>query len=251
MTGALGLLGAPRQRSASNLSVARQARPSGSVMKITLLSCSSLLGLRLPPYSRTPPAHSFCIRQRGIIPLYLVGREAGRLRRCLCTIGLPQHLLFSLVRCLTNLRIVAALPITRRRPKSIWPGSGLVWTSPSNARRRCRRGVRFWQLRPDAPIAPARWSLRRPLQQQHTLCNAPAPGCHHRIDSPDLVLVQLLVLTSHQGPRPKDQPHTRNTTYFVACWFAQRPIAQCTQLTIFFPLAQAVNTSPLSACECH
>lgn len=33
MTGVLGGLGAPRQRSASNLSVARQARPSGSVMK--------------------------------------------------------------------------------------------------------------------------------------------------------------------------------------------------------------------------
>lgn len=41
MTGVLGLLGAPRQRSASNLSVARQARPSGSVMKITLISLPS------------------------------------------------------------------------------------------------------------------------------------------------------------------------------------------------------------------
>lgn len=47
MTGALGFLGAPRERSASNLSVARQARPSGSVMKITLLGLSSSLGLRL------------------------------------------------------------------------------------------------------------------------------------------------------------------------------------------------------------
>lgn len=43
MTGVLGGLGAPRQRSASNLSVARQARPSGSVMKITLLGLSSVL----------------------------------------------------------------------------------------------------------------------------------------------------------------------------------------------------------------
>lgn len=51
MTGALVFLGAPRQRSASNLSVASQARPSGSVIKATHLpACVLLLWTSLQVY---------------------------------------------------------------------------------------------------------------------------------------------------------------------------------------------------------
>lgn len=65
--------------------------------------------------------------------LYLA-EQTGGLRRCLCAM---------VCRCLTDLMIVAALPRTRRRPKSIWPVHGFWLDVDDERRRRCRRGVRF------------------------------------------------------------------------------------------------------------
>lgn len=190
MTGALGLLGAPRQRSAGNLSVARQARPSGSVMKITLLSLFQLAGpCVLSPY----PAY-------GSVGLRIWQTREVRLGPCLCAMGLPRRLVLPLVRCLTNLRIVAALPITRRRPKSIWPGFGscLVVAFECKCKTQiadagCGFGSRVPTHRSHQPVG--RCAGR---SNSSTLCNAPGLGCHPGIDSPDLALVQLLVLTSHK-----------------------------------------------------
>lgn len=80
-----------------------------------------------------------------------------------------------------------------------------------------------WQLRPDAAIAPARWSM---AGRPNTLCNAPALRCRPGVDSLDLVMVQLLVLTLHKvqstsphslppcpGPRPRSS-HTVVTHLF-------------------------------------
>lgn len=192
MTGALGLLGAPRQRSAGNLSVARQARPSGSVMKITLLSCSSLLGPAscvLSPYS-----------VYGRVGLRIWQTREVRLGRCLCAMVCRGVFFSPIVRCLTNLRIVAALPITRRRPKSIWPGLGFCLVVAFECKCKTQIADAGCGFGSCVPTHRSHQPVGRCAGRSNssTLCNAPALGCHSGIDSPDLVLVQLLVLTSHK-----------------------------------------------------
>lgn len=79
----------------------------------------------------------------------VTGQVAGWQARALSVRdGLPPRILFSrtlsvsLGVCLTDKsRIVAALPISRRRPESIWPGSGL---SGRRRRTRARAKTRGW-----------------------------------------------------------------------------------------------------------
>ncbi|KAH8766802.1 hypothetical protein F5883DRAFT_555795 [Diaporthe sp. PMI_573] len=117
MTGALGHLGAPRQRSAGNLSVALAGPP---------------LWLRDENHYNQLPSCPALSR---------------RLRRCLC-VTVCRLLLGLLVLCLDQLKIVAAMPMVRRRPESTWPGFGLFGRRHSNADCTWRTRGAVWQLRP-------------------------------------------------------------------------------------------------------
>lgn len=172
MTGALGFLGAPRQRSASNLSLARQARPSGSVIKTTLLALSSSLasslGLRLRiPYASACALVLYAADRVALLHMYIWW--TGRLRRRLCAMVCPpsdrledrHRVAHNEKAAKVNLAGLLVLAGRRRRTQTQMQTRGAVW-----------------QLRPDAPIAPARWSLGRPPQHPvQRFCPALSSRC--------------------------------------------------------------------------
>lgn len=132
-----------------------------------------------------------------------------------------------------------------------------------------------WQLRPDAPIAPQPVGLwaGRPNSSCNA-CNAPALRCRLGVDSPDLVLVQLLVLTLHKVqsteqstehrvpilPHPTNnkspplppcpraqaqaQPHSGNTPILIACWFDQRPAPADIAIGLRWMATRSTNFTP-------
>lgn len=212
MTGALGFLGAPRQRSASNLSL---ARPPGPPLWIRDQNHSTRL-VQLPGQPPGPASpHSVRLRLR---TRSVRGRQGGIaahvysvLRRRLCAMVCPpsdrledRHRVAhnekaAKVNLAGLLVLVLVLVLAGRRRR----------TQTQTQTQMQTRGA-VWQLRPDAPIAPARWSLGPAAPTP--LCNASALRCRPGVDSPDLVLVQLLVLTLHkvQSTRLSILPHSTN-----------------------------------------
>lgn len=266
MTGALGLLGAPRQRSASNLSVARQARPSGSVMKITLLSLSSPLGLRLRT-SRTPP----CPRTRSVygrVALLAVfgrvdGQTDGQTGRQASTLSVRDGLPLS--DRLEDRRRVAH---NEKAAKVNLAGPWFWLVVDVECRRRCRRGVRFGSCVPthrshpsplaSGPAAPTPRATLLPcavvlvlIRQIWCWCTCSCSHCTkyttaHRVREHRVPI--LPHPTNNKSPPlpscPRAQPHSGNTPNLIACWFGQRPAPADNAIGLRW-IATRSNTSTL------